>query len=173
MKRTIPYPGRNKKYLNFLLKIFGIIFLIILINTKGKCQFIRTPDENIQPNNIFVTVSAEPEIVTTLGYVHSIGQKNNTVNFQLGGSIKFAPLIVSNNAWRANFVSVSDWKLSNKWTNTVVANIYLAHDHNREGAFHGLGFEIRDNPVFSGGHWVKGFDLGWQYTPYTHIKHSA
>ena len=162
----------NRLIRNVNCKFLSLIFLILCTNTKGKCQFIKVPGDNIQPNNIFITVAAEPEIVTTLGYVHSAG-KNNSANFQLGGSVKLAPLIVSNGAWRANFIMASDWKLSHKWTNTVIANIYLAHDHNREGTFNGLGFEIRDNPVFSGRHWVKGFDVGWKYTPYTHIKHSV
>ena len=155
-----------------ILKISGIIFYILTINTIAKCQFIKIPGEHIKPNNIFITVAAEPELVTTLGYVHLVTQKNNPVNFQLGGSVKLAPLIISNGAWRADFISALDWKLSNRWTNTVVANIYLAHDHNREGTFNGLGFEIRDNPVFSGKRWAKGFDVGWQYTPFTHIKNS-
>ena len=159
--------------MNLFGKFSAFIFLILVTNTKGKCQFLKVPGQNIQPNNIFITVAAEPEIVTTIGYVHSVGQRNNPVNFQLGGSVKLAPLIVSNGAWRANLLSAADWKLGNKWTNTLVANIYLVHDRNREGTFNGLGFEIRDNPVFSGRHWVKGFDVGWQYTPYTHIKHSA
>jgi hypothetical protein len=159
--------------MNRILKFPGFIFFIFTIPTKANCQYIKVPGEPIQPNHIFITVGAEPEIVTTLGYVHSVGQKNNPVNFQLGGSIKLAPLIVSNGAWRANFISTAGCKLGGKWTNTLVANIYLAHDHNREGTFNGLGFEIRDNPVFSGKRWTKGFDVGWQYTPYTHIKHSA
>ncbi len=159
--------------MKFILKIFNIIFLILAINAKGKCQFIKVPGENILTNKIFISVAAQPEIVTTVGYVHSVRKRNTSINFQLGGSIKLAPLIIANGAWRANLITVADCKLSDKWTNTIVANIYMAHDHNREGILNGIGFEIRDNPLFTGTHWAKGFDLGWQYTPLTHIKHST
>ena len=134
---------------------------------------MQVPGENILPDKIFITVAAQPEIVTTIGYVHSIVKRNNSPSLQLGGSINFAPLIISNGAWRANFIAVAGWKFNDKWANTVTTNIYMAHDHNREGILNGVGFEIRDNPFLIGKHWSKGFDLGWQYTPFTHIKHSA
>ncbi len=155
-----------------IFQMLVIFFLIICTHIECQAQYVKAPGEIIMPNKVFVTVAAEPEIVTTVGYVHSVGKNNRSVNFQIGGSVKLAPLIISHGAWRANIITVADWKLSNKWTNTIASNIYLAHDHNREGILNGIGFELRDNPVFYGKRWAKGFDIGWQYTPFTHIRHS-
>jgi hypothetical protein len=44
--------------------------------------------------------------------------------------------------------------------------------HNRAGVLNGLGFDLRASPVNNSKKWIKGFDLGWQYTLFTHIKHS-
>ncbi len=156
-----------------ILKITATIVLVVSLNIKGACQFINTSSGNILVNRVFITFGAEPGFVATVGYVHSVGQKENAINFQLGGSVKFAPLILANGAWRANFLTVADWKLNDKWTNTTVTNIYTAHDCNREGIFNSIGFEVRTSPLFGGKRWTKGFDFGWQYTPFTHIKHSA
>jgi hypothetical protein len=158
--------------MKMILKARWIVLanFIFIINANG--QFVKTPNEKISPNNIFITLSAEPEIVTCIGYLHSVGKQERKVSFQLGGSIKLAPVIISNGAFRANFITVANWKISEHWQTPIAGQIYLAHDKNREGTFTGAGFEVRANPAYVGKKWSKGFDVGWQYTPFTYIKNS-
>jgi hypothetical protein len=63
--------------------------------------------------------------------------------------------------------------MSETWGTKATINIYNAHDHNRAGVMDGLGFELRASPVHYDKKWIKGFDIGWQYTVLTHIKNSA
>lgn len=150
-----------------------ILFLSLVLTTEVNAQFVKAPGENISTNTLFVTIGAEPEIITSVGYLHRIGRQSGILNYQLGGSIKLAPIVISNGSWRANFIAVANWKMSEHWQNGIAGSIYIAHDHNREGRLTGTGFELRANPVYIGKRWSKGFDIGWQYTPFTHIKHSA
>lgn len=152
-----------------ILKILSILFFILVIKSTGFCQEKSIRGQNISQETIFITIAAEPELVTTIGYLHAVG---NSGHFKIGAGIKTAPLIILKGAWRANLIAVTDWKLNKKWGNMLTTNFYLAHDHNKEGVMNGLGVELRDNFTVSGRKWTKGFDLGWQYTPFTHIKHS-
>lgn len=152
-----------------ILKILGILFFIFVLKSMGLCQGKNVLGGNITQENIFITIAAEPELVATIGYLHAVG---NSKHFKIGAAIKAAPLIILKGAWRVNLTAATDWKLSKKWINRFTTNIYLVHDQNREGVMNGFGLEIRDNLSVSGRKWTKGFDFGWQYTPFTHIRHS-
>jgi hypothetical protein len=153
------------------LKCVGISIIALLTNFCGFCQFVKVPGEITVPNTIFVSVGVEPEVTTNIGYVHTIGRAS-TMDWQMGGSIKIAPLIISDGAWRANFLTVASSSLVGAWRNTVTSQVYIAHGRNRGGSLTGFGIELRDNPVLFGKRWVKGIDLGFQYTPFTYIKNS-
>lgn len=153
-------------------KTFACIILVFGSYLKSNCQFLASPKQLISQNQVFLNVGLEPEWVATIGYAHLIGTEGKTFDIHLGGSLKLAPLLISNGAWRANFISFANWKMNEHWRSMLASNIYLAHDHNRAGTMTGLGFELRATPAYYGKKWAKGFDAGWQYTLLTHIKHS-
>ena len=155
-----------------IILVIEILFFSLVITREANAQFVKAPGENIYLNTFFVTIGAEPEIITSVGYLHKIGRQSGTLNYQLGGSIKLAPIIISNGSCRANFLAIANWKMSEQWQNSIAASMYIVHDHNREGRLTGTGFELRANPAYVGKRWSKGFDIRWQYTPFTHIKHS-
>lgn len=155
-----------------LLKIIPSIMLFVFINVAGKCQGTLLPPDEAQPNQLFLKVGLEPEIVSTIGYIHQIGNNDKKVGFHAGLSMKFEPLLISNGAWRANIIAAMDWKMTDKWGTRITNDFYLAHDNNREGVMNGIGFDLRSATIHYGKKWNKGFELGWQYTIATHIKHS-
>lgn len=155
-----------------LSKIIPSVVLFIFINVAGKCQGTLLPPDEAQPDQLFLQVGLEPGIVSTIGYTHRIGQTNKRTAFYAGAGIKFAPLLISKGAWRSNLIMAMDWEMANKWGTRITNDFYLAHDNNREGVMNGIGFELRSATIHYGKKWNKGFELGWQYTIATHIKHS-
>ncbi len=142
-----------------------------MVVATGTCQVIIS-NEALH-NQVFIGVGLEPEWVATVGYLYGIGKPGKPVDFQLGVSIKLPPLLVAQNAWRANLMVAAHWRMAERWSTQITGNIYNAHDYNRAGVMNGIGFEMRAAPAYDGKHWRKGFDIGWQYTALTHIRHSA
>jgi hypothetical protein len=56
------------------LKARWIVLANFIFISNANGQFVKTPNEKVSPNNIFITLSAEPEIVTSIGYLHSVGK---------------------------------------------------------------------------------------------------
>lgn len=155
------------------LKPILLSFLFLLIAFRGNGQPVIAPPGEPALNQVFVSIGLEPEIVTTVGYLHFIGSRGKNLNFYAGGSIKLAPLLISSGAWRANAITAVDYNISDNWGGRFTTSLYNAHDRNRAGIMDGLGFELRATPVHYGKNWITGFDVGWQYTALTHIDHSA
>jgi hypothetical protein len=152
------------------LKIAAIV-IAFLVSIKGNTQAIIFPRKEITQNQLFVSIGFEPELVSTVGYIHLVGNSNKKINFHLGAGLKFDPLVISK-AWRSNLITTADWRFSNRWRTGLVTNIYLAHALNRTASMNGLGFELRSSVINYSKRWAKGFDLGWQFTAFTHIKNS-
>lgn len=135
-------------------------------------QLIINPPQDTSRNRIFVGTGLEPELVATIGYLRVLGRPGKTVDMSMGGSIKSAVLIFTN-AWRVNFTTNATWTMRKNWRSIIGSNIYLVHNDDRAGIMNGIGFELRASPGHYGKKWMKGFDLGWQHTAFTHIKHAA
>lgn len=154
------------------IKLILTTVLILITRQSGYCQLIiSTPNEKIK-QQFFITIGLEPEITTSIGYTHVIGTPGKTLDWNLGASIKFAPLLVTKGAWRANLTTAAGWKTSEKWGVRTAWSFYLAHDNNRAAVMNGIGFEWRSAFIKYGQKWNKGIDAGWQYTAFTHIKNS-
>lgn len=151
---------------------FVIAALLTFSSLEGKSQPIISPSNATRPNQIFISIGLEPELVTTIGYTHLALSPGKNVDFHVGASVKLAPLIFSNGAWRFNIIGLTNWKISDTWKTRFTSKLYLAHDNNRAGEMHGFGSELQATLLHFGKTWAKGVDIGWQYTALTHIKHS-
>jgi hypothetical protein len=158
------------------MKIHKKFLLIAIILTftlsEGKSQTIDPGYDKPVSSQLFITIGLEPALVTTIGYTHLMGNFDKNIDYHLGLSLKFAPLIISSGAWRLNLINSANWRMSQTWKTQLKTNLYLAHSDNRAGEMHGLGGELRIAPMHFGETWAKGVDVGWQYTALTHIKHS-
>ncbi|MEJ7683007.1 MAG: hypothetical protein WKG06_35155 [Segetibacter sp.] len=133
---------------------------------------VLLPAKGFNANNqIFLQIGFEPEMVTTIGYAHELS--NATSKMHLGGSIKLAPLITNNNAYKLNLFTSLNYKLSNRSNILFSPQIYYAHQADRAGTIGGFGFELNTNPYWYGKKWTKSFEFGWQHTAFAYIKHSA
>lgn len=155
------------------LKIYSYTFCLLFVNDYTLAQSFLSPSGGVLRQQVFIGTGLEPEWVCTIGYTHLVGEGDKDIDLHLGGNIKFAPIIVTNGAWRGNFITAVDWKMRERLRTVLISSIYLAHDRNRAGIMNGLGFDFRVLPAYYGKKWVKGLDLGWQYTLLTHIRHSA
>lgn len=153
-------------------KFVFITAILAFIHLKGVSQPVISPPGISQENQIFVSVGLEPELVTRIGYTHLALSPSESVDFHVGASVKLAPLILANGAWRFNAIGLTDWQMSKTWKTRFTSKLYLAHDNNRAGEMHGLGSELRATSMHFGKRWAKGVDVGWQYTALTHINHS-
>lgn len=158
--------------MNFHIENFLLTAILAFTAVSVTSQPVVTAPEKPASNQLFISIGLEPELVTTIGYTHFIGNTSKNVDYHAGASLKFAPLIISNGAWRFNLINAANWRMSEVWKTQFAANLYLAHDNNRAGEMNGLGSELRVTPMHLGNTWAKGFDIGWQYTAFTHIKHS-
>jgi len=156
-----------KKEIKFIL----ITILILITRQSGYCQLIISTNKKIK-QQVFISIGLEPEITTSIGYMHVVGSSGKTLDWNLGASIKFAPLLIAKGAWRTNLTTAADWKTSEKWGIRTAWSFYLAHDNNRAVVMNGLGFEWRSAFIKIGEKWNKGVDAGWQYTAFTHINNS-
>lgn len=155
--------------LNLLKIIFGAGALLLGFAAKSQ---VLLPAKNSDVNNqLFLQIGFEPELITTIGYAQKIRDANNKIH--VGASIKLAPLIIKNQAYKVNFFTTLNYKLSEKGFALVTPQIYYAHQKDRAGTIGGVGFEINFNPYWYGKKWTKGFELGWQHTAFAYIKHSA
>ena len=91
-----------------ILKIIMITFLLLSTYKPCPAQLFFPDSEKEVKHRVFTMVGLEPEWVSTIGYTHSMRKGNKEVNLQLGDSIKFAPWIVSDGAWRANFITAAN-----------------------------------------------------------------
>lgn len=66
-------------------------------------------------HQVFINIGLEPEMKITLGYRYLVSKNENETNIYLGGSLKFAPLLTSNAAYRINFSQGVDFKVSEGW----------------------------------------------------------
>ena len=156
------------KTLNGLKIIFFAVAL--LLNFAVKAQ-VLLPTENSEGNHqLFLQIGFEPELITSIGYAHKISNRNNGIH--VGASIKLAPLIIKNQAYKVNFFTSLNYKFSEKGFAMITPQIYYAHQKDRAGTIDGLGFEINFNPYWYGKKWTKGFELGWQNTTFGYIRHS-
>lgn len=158
--------------MRFSQKLSFVLLPLLIAVTRGMGQPISSPPGIPVQNQVFISVGFEPELVTTIGYIHLIGQSGGNLDFHMGAGVKFAPLILSNGAVRVNLIGAVDWNMPKKWKTRFASNLYLAHDNNRAAVMNGLGIEIRSTTLHFGRKWTKGFELGWQYTGLTHIRHS-
>ncbi len=148
-----------------------LFFSAVAQNANGQLA-ISSANEN-EPNQFFVSIGLEPELVSSIGYIHVVGHTKMSTKFYAGASLKFDPLLIKNGAWRGNLITAVDYRISDKWGMRPILNIYLAHDHNRAAIMNGLGFELRSAFMRYEKKWSKGVDVGWQYTALTHIKNST
>lgn len=153
-------------------KFIFIAAILIFSSLEGKSQPVISPPGATLQSQIFISVGLKPELVTTIGYTHLALSSGENVDFHVGASLKLAPLMLSNEAWRLNVIGLTGCQLSKTWKTRFTSNIYLAHDDNCAGVMHGLGGELRATTMHFGKTWAKGVDVGWQYTALTHIKHS-
>lgn len=158
--------------MGFLRKLIIIFPIMIAVGLHVKSQPLISPPGFTSQNQVFISVGLEPELVTTVGYMHLIRQSGENLDFHVGAGLKFAPLILSNKAFRVNLIGALDWEMNNRWKTRITPNLYLAHDDNRAAVMNGLGVELRSSTLHFGEKWTKGFELGWQYTGLTHIRHS-
>lgn len=156
-----------KKSFPFIASLLSFFWII----QKGTCQLaISSPNENIH-HQFFISIGIEPELVSSIGYMHELKMTVKKTKFYAGASTKFDPLLVTKGAWRGNLITAADWRISKKWGARPTLNIYIAHNNNRAAVMNGLGTELRSAFIHYG-KWNKGIDAGWQYTAFTHIKNS-
>jgi hypothetical protein len=123
------------------------------------------------PPEIYLQGGVEPELVTSIGYASkSLSNKSMT---RLGGYVKLAPLIFSDRSYKLNFFVSSTRQISDNGYLLFVQQIYYAHQSDRAGVMSGLGFELGVNPFWYGKRWTKAFEIAWQQTSLTHIRHSS
>lgn len=159
--------------MNKKIKPILMIILILIIRQSGYSQLIISSSDEAVKQDFFISIALEPEMVTSLGFMHTAGVSGKKANWEVGTSIKFAPLLIAKGAWRANLITAADWKTSEKCVLRTAWSIYLAHDNNRAAVMNGLGFEWRSAFIKHRKKWDKGIDAGWQYTAFTHIKNSS
>ncbi len=157
----------------FLKKIPLVIVIILATVLKLKGQPLISPPGVSVHNQVFISVSLEPELVTTVGYTHLIGHTEKDLDFHIGTGLKFAPLILENKAFRFNLTGIMDWAMTKNWKTRFSTGFYLVHDNNRAAVMNGLGVDLRSSTLHFGDKWTKGFEFGWQYTGLTNIRHSA
>lgn len=153
-------------------KLSIIYFIILAFVRPVSSQPLVSPPGVAAQNQVFVSVGLEPELVTTIGYTRLVTQFGKDLDFHMGASLKFAPLIISDESFRINVTGAMDWEMGNQWKTRFSPDLYLAHDNNRAGVMNGLGIELHSTTLHFGEKWTKGFELGWQYTGLTHISHS-
>lgn len=158
--------------MKFFRKLTFILLSLFFTVSGGVSQPLHSPPGSPVNSQIFISVSLEPELVTTVGYLHPIGRSGKNLDFHIGAGLKFAPLILTNKAVRANLIGAVDWDISEMWKTRITPNFYLAHDDNRAAVMNGLGIELRSSTLHFGEKWTKGFEFGWQYTGLAHIRHS-
>lgn len=159
----------RKRKIILLTKLLMLSWLVISLQANAQ---VFSPDAvGTQSQYVFIKFGMEPELVTTLGYTQVVARKAD-VNWSVGSSIKFAPLLLGNGAMRVNLIQSADWSLKNNWQAVISNQFYLAHNKNRAGTMNGLGFDLRAMPLHHGEKLTKGFEIGWQYTALVHIKHS-
>lgn len=158
---------------NLLTKYVLIILFFWLIHIIAYTQILIPETKNPAKQQILLSMGLEPEWVTTTGFRQRVNNSKNNSNFYLGGGLKFAPSIVSKGAKRFNFTQALDLHNSQNWKGMMTNDIYLAHNKNRAGTMTGLGFNLRGAMLHGSKNWSKGFEVGCQYTSFTHIRHSA
>src|SRR5690606_157576 len=145
---------------------------ILFSVSTAKCQTLVTAHGDPVTHQLFLSNGLEPEFVSTIGYTQLVGNPGKNLDYHMGASLKFAPLIFSTGAWRFNFINNLIWRMSENWKIHFGTNLYLAHHTNRAGKMNGLGSELRVTPMHFGNIWAKGLDIGWQHTFLTHFEHS-
>jgi hypothetical protein len=155
---------------------FNVLFLyflpaILVLGYTATAQ-VLLPAKNINvTNQVFLQIGFEPVLVTTMGYSRKVGDSKS--NMRVGGSIKLAPLITENSAYKVSLFTSLNYKISEKSHALVSPQIYFAHQSDRAGSISGFGFEFNLAPYWYGKKWTKGIELGWQHTAFAYIKHSA
>jgi hypothetical protein len=115
----------------------------------------------------------EPEWVSTIGYRHLVSTKENKLDFYLGGSFKFPPLLVEKGVLRLNLTQGLTHIISSNWSGLMTNDFYMANSTDRAGKILGLGFDLMGALVYKGKkNWSKGLVFGWQQTLLSHITHS-
>jgi hypothetical protein len=155
------------------MKKLCVFLVLLLFHLKAISQFTVPETNHHISDQIFINIGLEPELVTTIGYVHLLKHGKNGNDFYLGGSLKAASLILKNGACRFNLIQGISFPVSSKWKSLLSNQFYLAHNQNRAGSLTGLGFELRGTIITCHNKWNKGIEGGWQYTALTHIKHSS
>ena len=156
-----------------VMKKLCVFLVLLLFHLTAISQFIVPEANHPVKDQIFINIGLEPELVTTIGYVHLLNHGKNGSDFYLGGSLKAASLILKNDAWRFNLIQGISFPVSPKWKSLLSNQFYVAHNQNHAGSLTGLGFELRGTIITSDNKWNKGIEGGWQYTALTHIKHSS
>jgi len=156
-----------------LKKIPFIIIILFASVLKVHGQpLVSAPGTKVH-NQVYIGLGLEPELVTTIGYLHLISRAEGNLDFYIGTSLKVAPMILSNDAFRINLTGALDWAMTQTWKTRSTLDFYLAHDNNKAAVMNGLGIDLSSSTLHFGRQWAKGFEFGWQYTGLTHIKHSA
>lgn len=123
------------------------------------------------PNRVAISVGLEPELTASLQYVHRWPLTEKTA-FRLGTVLKVPPYRVREGSARLSLLAAADWQLAGRWRTTLAVLPYYARNQNRAGTLDGYGLDVRLLPTHQGRHWTSGFDLGWQETLLTHIRHA-
>jgi hypothetical protein len=154
-----------------IVKFLLTIIWITAASVQGWCQVMIPQTDDPPTYTLFIHMGLEPEWVITAGYNRRCARNSQGVRFYVGASLKMAPLLKE--AGRINFIQSVHWKYSQHWKGILNLDLYFVHSQNRAGIMNGLGTDLRTAILHQGNTWVKGIEAGWQYTAFTHIKHSA
>lgn len=161
------------KVLPYLPKrIWLFILFCIAIQKPAFCQLIIPNAGQTVRHHVLKSMGLDPLWVASIGYRQLLSSQDASIPFYLGGSLKMAPLIISQGAFRANFSQSMEHQVAEKWHGIVYNELYLVHNSNRAGSMYGLGFDLQSAMVHFGRTWTKGIQLGIQHTALTYIRHS-
>ena len=123
------------------------------------------------PNRVALSLGLEPELTASLQYEHRWQAAQKTA-FRLGAVLTAPPYRVRDGSARLSLLTAADWQSAGRWQTTLALLPYYARNQNRAGTLDGYGLEVRLLPTHRGRHWRSGFDLGWQSTLLTHVRHA-
>lgn len=130
------------------------------------------PTTSIHPSQeISLVLGLEPELATTVGYRKKLGS-NNDHPITAGTSLKLAPLIIRNKAFKWSLFTQFTFSLDRKTDLLLLPQLFYARTADNAATISGMGVGIDATPFWKGKTWSKGILLSWQYTALAHIKHS-
>lgn len=150
--------------------ILSIVLLLIVLTAQAQIPLnLFSPDRSQQ---LGVNLSLEPELTTSLVYLHQLARLSPSLRVRGGVGLKVPPYKLADFSGQVSLVAALDWQKAIPWRGTLIARPYYARNQNIAGTLTGIGFEIRGQLLHQGKHWTNGTELSWQQTAVTYIHHS-